>query len=475
MKRVLKITGITLLIIIALLIAIPFAFQSQIANIVKRYINQNLNANVEFSDVSLSFIQSFPQASVTVSDLIITNFDPFKDETLATAKDIAFTMNINELFKTTGEEPIMVNAFEINEILLTLKTDKFGNTNYDIVKESETNTLAKNETNSFSFNIEDYNIKNSALTYLDEASNMLIHLSELNHRGNGTFSADTSEMDTKSEANISFTMDSITYLEGHSLTLDAVIGLDLNQNIYTFKDNIGFINKLPIEFDGSVQQVENGQQIDVTFKNPQASFKDFLAVMPKAYTENLDNIITTGDFKVKGLIKGLSSEETIPNLDINISSNNASFKYPNLPKRVEQISINTSIKNTTGNADDTYVNIEKLNFKIDEDVFKSSATLKNMTKNMLVNTNIDGILNLANITKVYPIEFDKTLSGILKGKINTTFDMNAIETNAYERIKNSGSASITDFVFSSEDIVNPIHISTADMVFNPNVVLLNSF
>ncbi|TXE06323.1 AsmA family protein [Seonamhaeicola algicola] len=475
MKKALKIAGIITLIIIALLIALPFAFQSQIAEIVKRYINQNLNANVEFSDVSLSFIKDFPQAHVSVNDLVITNFEPFKDETLATVKSIAFSMPINEVFKKAADAPITVNAFNIDEALLTLKTDKFGNTNYDIVKKTENIPAQDEESDSFSFSIENYSINNSALTYIDEASNMHMHLSELNHKGNGVFSAETSELNTTSEANISFKMDSTNYLENNTLKLDAIIGLDLKNSIYTFKDNKGFINKLPLKFNGSVQQKENGQLINITFENPESSFKDFLGVMPKAYTQNLDNITTTGDFKIKGKIQGLSSEETIPNLDINITSNNASFKYPNLPKSVEQIAINTSIKNTTGNIDDTYINIDKLNFKIDEDVFKASATLKNITKNMFVNAHVDGKLNLGNITKVYPVEFNKTLSGILEAKLNTAFDMNAIETNAYQRIKNNGSASIKDFVFSSEDIVNPIHISTANITFNPGTVLLNNF
>ncbi len=474
MKKVFKIIGITFLIIIALLIAIPFTFQGQIKDMIKRFINQNVNAKVEFSDVSLSFISSFPQAKVSVSDLVITNFEPFKDETLATAKNISFTMPIKELFKKADEAPITVNSIDIDEALLTLKTNKFGDANYHITKADET-TPNETETSSFSFNLEDYSIDNSALTYLDEASNTLIHVSELNHEGHGIFSAKNSELDTKSKANISITIDSTNYLSNNPVKLDALIGLDLNSSKYTFKENRGFINDLPLEFQGYLQQLENGQDIDITFKNPESDFKSFLAVIPKAYSKNIEDVQTTGDFKVNGIIKGLVSEETIPHLDINIASNNASFKYPNLPKRVSNISINTSIKNTTGNADDTYVDIQKLNFKIDDDIFKSSATLKNITKNMLVNANIDGVLNLANITKVYPIELENALSGILKGKINTAFDMKAIETNAYERIKNTGSASITDFVFSSEDIVNPIHISTAYMTFNPEKVSLNSF
>ena len=141
MRKVFKIIVITILIILALLIAIPFALQGQIKEMVKHFINQNLNAQVEFSDVSLSFIRSFPQAHANINNLVITNFEPFKNETFATIKDISFTMNINELFKTAAEEPIVVHSINIDEALLTLKTNKFGNNNYDITKEN-TNVLS---------------------------------------------------------------------------------------------------------------------------------------------------------------------------------------------------------------------------------------------------------------------------------------------------------------------------------------------
>ncbi len=475
MRKALKIIGITGLIIIALLVAIPFAFKGQIKDMVKRFVNQNLNAKVEFSDVSLSLLRSFPKAHVNVTDLVITNFEPFKDETFATAKDISFTMSVNELFKTSGDTPITVNSISIDEALLTLKTNKLGHNNYDITKESEEDTTASENDKGFAFDVEDYQIKNSAFTYIDEGSQMLIHITELNHEGHGTFSAETSEMDTKSTASVSISLDSTNYLSNNPIKLDARFDLDLANQIYTFKENKGYINDLPLEFEGFIQQLENGQQIDISFENPESDFKNFLAVIPKAYSKNIDNVQTTGDFKVNGTIKGESSDETIPNLDIAITSNNASFKYPNLPKRVSNITIDTRIKNETGKSEDTYVDIKTLNFKIDEDNFRSSATLKNLTENMLVNANVDGILNLGNITKVYPIEMENTLTGILKGKLNVAFDMKALEDNAYQRIKNEGSASISDFVFSSKDIVNPIHISEANMTFNPTAVSLNNF
>ena len=472
MKKALKIVGITILVIFFLLLALPFAFQSQIKDLVKNFINQNLNAHVEFSDVSLSFIKSFPQAYVRVDDLTITNFAPFEGDTLAAIKDISFSLSVKELFKGPNET-VIVNSIAVDRASLTFKTNSQGITNYDIVKSKENESSKEN--NPISLDIEDYSLKNSDLTYLDESSNLVLYISELNHSGKAKYTSDKSELDTKSEAYVSLTMDSTQYLNHNSIKLDALIDMDFNTNTYTFKDNKAFINQLPLEFSGFVQLLDKGQKLDITFENPESSFKNFLAVIPETYSKNLANVETSGDFKVKGKLIGIVTEETIPTLDISIISDNASFKYPDLPKRVENITINTTIKNKTGYVDDTFVDINTLNFKIDNDVFRSSASLKNITKNMLVNANIDGTLNLANVSKAYPIQLDTPLSGILKAKVNTAFDMNAIETSAYERIKNSGSASLTDFMYSSKEMANPIQISKANITFNPESVSLHSF
>src|SRR5690606_16577847 len=125
--------------------------------------------------------------------------------------------------------------------------------------------------------------------------------------------------------------------------------------------------------------------------------------------------------------------------------------------------------------DDTYVDIEALNFKIDSDVFKSSIQINNLTGNMFVNAVINGVLNLENLTKAYPLDLDTPLSGILKANINTSFDMEALENNAFERIKASGNMNLTNFVFASDAMNQPMTISKMDMTFTPATVSLNNF
>jgi hypothetical protein len=475
MKKIFKVIGIVLLIFIAILIAIPFVLESKVDAIVKNYADKNLNAELSFDDVSLSLISSFPKAEISVENLKIVTLAPFENETLVAAKTVSFEMPISALFKNT-EDPLIVNEIIADQLLLTLKTNESGSVNYDIVKEVEnTSKEVDSSSNGFSFDIKNYELNNSAITYIDQGSNTKFYATEIKHNGKGIFSGELSELETKTEANISMSIDSVEYLSNNIIKLDALIDLDLELEKYTFKENKGYINALPLQFEGFVQMVEKGQQIDISFKNPESSFKDFLAVIPKAYAKDVTEVNTTGNFTVNGIIKGLVSDVTIPTLDINMSSNNASFKYPNLPKSVNNIKIDASVKNTTGNVDDTFIDINKLDFKIDEDIFKSEAHIKNLTGNMQVNANLDGVLNLANITKAYPVELENQLSGILKGKLNTQFDMNAIETNAYQRIKNNGNLSISDFIFSSEEIVNPIQINKADLSFKPGTVSLNSF
>ncbi|MBO6607886.1 AsmA-like C-terminal region-containing protein [Psychroserpens sp.] len=475
MKKALKRIGLILLVIFVLLLIIPFAFQGQIRDMVKNYMNENLNAKVEFSDVNLSLIRSFPKAHVALNDLVITNYKPFEDETLVTAKSIALTMSVTELFNSGGDDPMAVNSIIIDEALLNLKTNTLGDANYDIAKSEETETETQDSTSGFSFDLKSYSINNSAISYLDEATNTTIYITELDHSGKGVFSESMSQLDTETLAYVSMTVDSTSYLKQNRIALDALIEMDSDNQKYTFKDNKAFINQLPLVFDGYVQILENGQDIHMSFENPESSFKDFLAVIPEAYSKNIADVETTGDFKVHGDINGTLSETTIPQFDITIDSENASFKYPDLPKRVNNISIHTILKNETGLAEDTYVDIKNLDFKIDEDVFQSNAVLRNITENMQVDAFIDGALNLANLSKAYPMSLDNHLSGILKAKLNTNFDMNAIETNSYSRIKNNGTATIKDFVFSSEDIVNPIQINNADISFKPGNIKLEAF
>ncbi len=248
--------------------------------------------------------------------------------------------------------------------------------------------------------------------------------------------------------------------------------MDLANQKYTFLENEALINQLPLTFDGFVKINEDNQELDLTFKTPSSDFKNFLAVIPETYAKNLDGVETTGDFTVNGMIKGIVDEEHIPMMDIAIKSDNASFKYPDLPKKVEDINIDAVLKNETGILADTYVNLDQLDFRIDQDRFSAKGNFKNLMDNPLIDLTANGTLNLANLEKAYPLDLDIDLNGILNANLTTNFDMNSIEKEQYQNVKSSGRASISNFKYTSPEIPNDVNIAKASLNFNTQKVTL---
>ena len=303
---------------------------------------------------------------------------------------------------------------------------------------------------------------------------MKMVLDSINHSGTGNFAAQKLDLDTKTTAKLSFEMEKNKYMNNVAVTLDAVLGIDLDKMKFDFKDNKALINQLPLEFNGFLQMVDDGQLYDLTFKTPTSSFKNFLGLVPEAYSGDINKVQTSGDFTVNGIVKGKLTETTIPKFNIKIASNNALFKYPDLPKAVKNIVIDTNIVNETGLMNDTYVNLDKLSFSIDQDVFNVKANIRNF-ENALVNAELKGTINLANVTKAYPVQLDMPLSGILKADVVTKFDMKSVEKSQYQNIQNSGNMSITGFNYTGPELAKPFRINKAAIVFNTSKIQLNEF
>ena len=473
MKKAFKIIGIILLVFTLLLVAAPFIFKGKIKELVLKSINKNVDAIVAFEDVDLSLFRNFPKATVVIDDLSIINKAPFENDTLFYSETFTLKMSVKEIFKGKGE-PMSIMSFSSENANVNVIYNKDGLSNYDIaLKDKDEKDAAKNE--EFALNFQNYNIKNLHFTYFDEATKMSVILDSINHEGSGDFKNKVLDLDTKSTAKLAVSIDKTNYLKNVALSLDAVLGLDLENFKYTFKENEALVNLLPIAFDGFIQMTDSGQVYDMKFKTPTSDFKNFLGLIPEMYSAKLDGVKTSGDFKVNGVVKGTYSDTTIPAFDVEIASNNASFQYPNLPKSVKNIVIDSRIVNKTGIFNDTYVNLDKLSFTIDQDVFNAKATIQNIAENPLINAEIKGIVNLANVAKAYPVKLEKPLTGILKADVVTRFDMKSVEASQYQNIQNSGTITVTDFNYESEEMAKPFKIKQAAIAFNPKDIRLNKF
>jgi hypothetical protein len=473
-KKVLKISVLVFVVFIAIAVAFPFVFKGKIIELLKQNLNNNLNAKVDFEEADLSVFRNFPNATVSIDQLAVINKEPFAGDTLFRAGDIELTMGLAELFKSASEV-IQIKSFKVNEAKLDILVNKQGQANYDITKNAaNSKDQPEAEKANFEFSVDTYEITNATVHYFDQETAISLAVDDINHYGEGDLSLQNSELNTVTDAKLSFTMDSVNYLNRNPVKLNALIGVDLKNNVYSFLKNEGIINQLPLVFEGFVKLNNDNKEVKITFKTPSSDFKNFLALIPETYSKNIENVRTSGEFVVSGVIDGVIDETHIPGFNISMQSDNAMFQYPNLPNAVENINIKTFVVNKTGLTKDTYIDIQKLSFTIAKDVFNVNARFSNLIENPFISAHIKGRLNLANVKNAYPVPKTIPLSGILDADVTTAFDMKTIESGHYEKTRNSGNLALTGFTYESEELAQPLTINKTDLTFNPKTVTLNS-
>ncbi len=479
-KKIFKSLAIIFLVFIALLLILPMVFEDKIIGLVKDKANESLNATLDFKDADLNLWSSFPNAEVALDSVSLKNKAPFEGETLFSAKEVALKIPFFSIFKGTSEG-IKINSFVVDGANVNIIINEDGKANYDITKEDVTATVEKpvevetEEGETYKLGVDSYTITNTTISYTDLASKMDLIMEEFNHSGKGTVSGDNTALETLTSALVSFSMDSVAYLNKNTVALDATLDLDLKNSKYSFLDNKLTVNQLPLIFDGFVQVNEENQEFDMSFKTPSSDFKHFLGLIPETYSKSIEGVKTTGNFDINGKVAGIMDDNHIPKFDIAIASKNSSFKYPDLPKSLQNINLLVKIANETGLLKDTYVDINNMSFKIDENTFRASAKLLEVTENMKVAASLSGILNLGHLEQLYPAEGLKGLKGLLDVDAKTNFAMSAIENEQYENTNISGSFGLKDFEYVSDELSNPLQIAKAAVVFNPKKVSLNEF
>src|SRR5262245_11630099 len=93
-KKLLIALAALLLLFIAAAVFVPMFFKDAITTRVKAEINKRVNATVNFSDLSLSLLTSFPRLKLSLSDLTVTGVNEFAGYKLADIKALHVKLSL---------------------------------------------------------------------------------------------------------------------------------------------------------------------------------------------------------------------------------------------------------------------------------------------------------------------------------------------------------------------------------------------
>ena len=470
MKRLLKFLLFLVLGLIIVMILVPIFFKDELIEAVKTEINKNLNAKVDFADADVSFLSSFPKINLQLENLEVVGVNEFEGEKLMSTKNVFLSTDWKSLFKSS--EGINIYDINVDEPFLNIIVNEKGLANYDISKSTSTETTS--ESSGFFGNIESYKITDATLNYSDQVSSMYVSVEDLDHEGKGNFKDIEFDLETMTSIEkLSFKSEGINYLTKAKLKADIDLALDLDNQTYTFKENLISLNDLDLSFVGIVKLLNEGFDLDLSFKAPNNSVASLVSIIPNAYTADYKDIQSQGVGTIAGTVKGIfNSEKSVyPQFNIKVDLVDGVIKYPDLPFPVKDILLDLQVNSQKKDLSDLAVNIPVFNFNLEGDKVNGNLKINNALGNADIKGFLKGKLDLSKLAKAYPMEEYKLKSGILESDITLNSNKNSILNQDYKNIGFDGSFNCSNLDVETQDIV--VKIDKIDSKLNPKNVDLS--
>lgn len=481
LKRILKWSGISLLVLLILIIAAPFIFKDKLVQIVKDEANSNLNAKVDFGDFDLTLFSSFPDFRFKIQNVSVINVEPFKGDTLAYIKELSFDLNIKSVISGDKYQinSLIVDEPEINAIIM-----HNGKANWDIAKASADSaaTPADTAATKFALKLKALQIKHANITYNDMQGNMSAVLKDMNYTLSGDFTQDNFVLSNLLEiAETSYNMGGIGYLTKAKTFFKADIDMDMPNMKFTFKENELGLNDLGFSFDGSVSMPKEDVGMDLKFAAKQTEFKSILSLIPSVYSKDFANVQTKGKLKLDGFAKGTmhsekdSTKNTYPSFELNLGIAEAMFKYPSLPKSVNNINIDVHVENKKDYLDATVIDINKFHLEMAGNPINMWAHVKTPISDPDLAAEIKGIINMSSVKEFIPLEKGDEMSGTVKADITAAGRMSSIDKKEYDKFKMNGSLEIDKMNYKTSALPYSVMLNMMTLNFTNQFVELTAF
>ncbi len=475
LKKTLKWTGISLLVIIILLIIIPIIFKDEIKEMVIKEVNKSLKAELSVGDFDLTFISTFPNMTIELMDSKLQGLDDFKDVTLADVKLIQAHVGFWDV--VTGDK-IKINEIHVVDPTFDVRVLQNGLANYDIVKtEEEMTPKEAEEPSNFELSLDEYSITNAKINYSDEASDMHASIVNLNHSGYGDLTADVIDFKTETTMDkLSFDMDGISYLT--ETKTDAVVNLLMEftekTSKFTLKENEIKLNALAFSIDGFYEMLETKDKIDLKLNASKASFKDFLSLIPTFYHSGYESMVTSGNLALDAEVKGDLDEKNLPGWDVNLAVGNASIKYPGLPGKISNIQVKAGSKYEGGeNLDKMTLDVSKFHANLSKNTIDANLMLRNVMTDPFIQSKIKANVNLATLKDFVPMEEGEAYSGILDADVNIKGRMSSLEKEDFEAFTAEGTLLLSKMNYKSKSLPDDVNIERMKFTFSPKNLALN--
>ncbi|MCU7548162.1 AsmA family protein [Chitinophagaceae bacterium LB-8] len=379
MKKILTISGITIGSILLLMFLLPVLFPGFVADKIKKWANNAITTELNFSKARLSFFNHFPSLTLTLYDISVMGSAPYSKDTLLNAGELALGIDLSTLFS----ELISIDEIYFTEANIFIKINAEGAANYNVYKSDTTHSAASPDSSGTSLKIERIQIDNSNLVYDDLSIPLLIKAQNLDYVGKGDLSKAIFDLSSNIQVKtFDFDYNFGHYINSKTLRADLVTKINTNSLAFEFTKNDLLINSLPVDFVGKFELLQQGYNIDFELNATKGDLHDVFSALPPEYMDWFSKTKLGGKTEIQAYLKGkyIAEQNLMPDLGFKMTIREGYINNQNVPSPVKNLFLNFDSKLPSLNTDSLYVNIDSIFFNIDKDYFSSIIKLKNLSR-----------------------------------------------------------------------------------------------
>jgi AsmA protein len=452
MKKAVKITVITfavILFILMFLVLSPLIFREKFAAIVKSSANKELKTQMNFSEMNVSFFRHFPNLTITLTDFSLRSSSPFNADTLISAHDISFGVNLRSLISG----PLKITRVYVNKGRVLMQYNESGASSFEVYNAAPDTAEESDSAASgpVAFQINYIVFIQTDFIYSDLSIPLKVEVHGINYRGESKLNNDILKLNSRVRIDsLDLWYDKVQYLKSKPVKADLTTSVNLNSLDMKFEKNDLYIKDIPFEFKGEFNFRKDGYSLFLSlysmFGKEYFSGSVYLVSAKNLWVSakadiNLDlqtwtKAFGVRDYDLRGLfsmklnargeyVTGQNPASTAPDTvilsipDFTFSSKltNGSVRIGQLPQAITGISFDVTASSKDKDYRSITMSLENLKATFLKNSIEGYLRVNGL-RDFPVEAHIDTRINLAEIGDVIPLD-----SLDLKGMLDVSMDV----------------------------------------------------
>ena len=493
MKKFIKIFFISLLsllgvLVVAISVVIWIVFTpARITPLVRKQAAKYITCRSEIGSVELTFFSTFPNFGLKVRDFALINpVTGSMSDTLVMVNELVGVIDAKAYWK---KKDIILIGLEMKGGSVNIYSDSLGHTNYNITPPDTNPALAAaTKTELPSIDIRNIDVKDVSFHYNDLSMKLNTVIRNLSAKINGKVSRDSisgnvtvntsmisveytkEKLNTEirdlsakingtairdnMKGNIKVSSSMITldyggekYLQQAAVQFDLPIEINTSRQFLKLKSATASINDMELLLNGTIENdtVSKNISTDLTYNFVSWPVKNILALVPPSYKSYFNGTDIDGLLSSDGSIKGIYNGSQMPLMIMHLLFEKGTLKYSAFTLPLHDVDGDLTIHTDFTSDPLSFVRINRFTAKTPQSTIKTEGMVTHLFKDITCNLTTSAGLTLDEFNSMIPQSMKTTIRGKASGQVKSYFTMSQVEKMQFEKMKLSGSITLSDF------------------------------